>query len=57
MKELNHFKEIQSPHVVNILMASKDYQKYRIVMEYMPGASLKDFIHKHGKLDEIQAQY
>ena len=56
LREVNHFNELykKSPHIVNIYMSTKDKDMYQIIMEYMEGGSLAEFINKHGNLDEIQ---
>ena len=38
-------------------MSDKTSSKYLIVMEFCEGGSLKEFIQKFGKVNELQAQY
>ena len=38
-------------------MSDKASSKYLIVMEFCEGGSLKEFIQKFGKVNELQAQY
>ncbi|SDY74183.1 serine/threonine protein kinase [Evansella caseinilytica] len=54
-REAQAATSLSHPNVVNIYDVGEEDNLYYIVMEYVKGNTLKDYIQKHGKLDVQEA--
>lgn len=56
MKEIKMLKEVSHPDIVKIIDIYRDSKKLYLVMEYIRGEELFDFIVARGTLEETQAR-
>lgn len=53
--EARHHMQLTHPHIVELLEAFEDEGMHVLVMEYVSGVDLGEYISCHGKLDEFES--
>ena len=56
-KEIKYLKSFNHPHIIQIYEVKEDSNNYYIIMEYVTGGELFNYIVKNGKLSEKEASF
>ena len=55
-REIQNLKLVRHPHIIKLYQVISSATEFYMVMEYVPGGELFEYIVKKGKLDEIEAK-